>query len=170
MRIPDWLVRRLRLWADEYMASHPVAQPITKPGPQGDLLILRWDVFDMPYFHVRLHKLLGSDDGRSVHDHPWWNVSAILEGEYYEVMPRWVDRHYPAPGPSHETYVRRREGDVVVRSALARHRIELETCYYKSEEGYPLAATSLFIHGRNKRIWGFWGKDGFTPAPNQRRM
>lgn len=60
----------------------------------------RW-FFWCPWFGVRLHHILRSDDDRALHDHPWDFVSIILWGAYYEVLPdergpqfrRWMIRH-----------------------------------------------------------------------------
>src|SRR5580704_9904819 len=35
-------------------------------------------------FNIYLHHFLRSDDDRALHDHPSWNVSILLKGEYTE--------------------------------------------------------------------------------------
>jgi len=88
---------------------------------------------------VYLHWFSGSDDARALHDHPWWNVSVVLSGEYREVL---VDR-----------VVIRRAGDVVFRRATTAHRIVVENG--------PVC--TLFITGRRSREWGFRTQTGFIP-------
>lgn len=145
MRIPRPVLRRLQRWANRYMQTHPIAQKITGQVPQ-DLLILRWDVFDMPFFHVRLHRVIQSDDARALHDHPWWSVSVIVAGAYQEVVP-WGGR-------SAFWQHQRRAGDVVFRNSLARHRLVLhESCYRcgPDEPNYPLPAQPLTAPGAHVR-------------------
>jgi len=170
MRIPRCIVDRLAYWAYRYMETHPISQVI----PDNDsasrvTLIYRWDVFDLPGFHIRLHHLVNSDTTRDLHDHPWWNVTLLLDGTYSEVRPWRMGDFYNfeigAPNPTD----RRRAGDVVFRGALARHRIVLDTTY--GAGGYrPLPAVSLFIHGRNKRDWGFWDARGVFTSHRIRRQ
>lgn len=163
MRIPDCLTWRLARWAQRYMDRHPIAQVIDGGGKQS-ILILRWDIFDFPGFHVRLHKILGSDEMRALHDHPWWNVTVVLDGAYNEVMPISLRA-------GELTCRRRWAGDVVFRNALARHRILLDHAgFFPTDRPHFSPAISLFIHGRNKRVWGFWDDERtFTPAGTQRR-
>lgn len=99
----------------------------------------RYWLFQSRLVSIRIHQILRSDDGRCMHDHPWWNISIVLRGRYWEIMdggPRWR-------GP----------GSVVVRRAQHRHRLVLppeHDCW------------SLFIHGHKSREWGFHTKDGWV--------
>lgn len=36
---------------------------------------------------VRLHIFNRGDESPHLHDHPWWNVSIVLNGEYVEWIP-----------------------------------------------------------------------------------
>jgi hypothetical protein len=170
MRIPDFVTRPLSRWAYRYMASRPVDQVIYGHD-NTTVLICRWDVFDLPGFHIRLHQLVGSDEDRDLHDHPWWNVSVMVEGSYNEVKPAtWYSTLF-----GDYMAVRRRTGDVVFRGKKSRHRIVLDDApnagwVFINGTAY-MPAISLFIHGPNVRCWGFWDDDGhFRPAENQRRM
>lgn len=78
-----------------------------------------------------LHRVTGSDDDRALHDHPWPNVSFIIEGEYREHTPIGVFHRKP--------------GDIVFRQADALHRLEL----------VKGPVWSLFITGKKVREWGF---------------
>ncbi len=99
--------------------------------------LLRWYLLPKNrLFNVYLHLFLRSDDDRALHDHPWWNFSFLLEGEYVE--------HTISAGGIHHRRIFR-AGDWKVRRAKAAHRIELHggTC------------VSLFLTGPKCREWGF---------------
>lgn len=98
-------------------------------------------------FNIYLHQILRDDDDRALHDHPWWNVSLVLAGGYYEVVP--------VAGPEITGWNNvfwRRPGRVVIRRATAAHRLLLDN-------GRP--CWSLFITGPNVRSWGFWCDHGW---------
>lgn len=81
--------------------------------------------------NVYLHRFLGDDDDRALHDHPWDSVSYVLEGEYLEHLPNEI--------------IKRSAGDVIFRDMTTPHRVELI-----GEEAW-----TLFITGPRKRDWGF---------------
>lgn len=94
-----------------------------------------WVIPRNPIFNIYLHQFLRSDDDRALHDHPWLNVSYLLEGEYVE--------HSILAGGVH-TAIRYRAGDLKFRRAKTAHRIEIDKpCW------------SLFITGPVIRSWGF---------------
>lgn len=104
-------------------------------------------------FNVYFHEIVRSDDDRALHDHPWWNVSIILTGGYFE--------HTIAAGGVH---VRRWRGpgSIKLRRAKAAHRLEV---------GAP--CRTLFITGPRMREWGFHCPEAgwrhwrvFTSGPN----
>jgi|SRR5580700_4203533 hypothetical protein len=175
MRIPGFITQRLALWANRYMIRHPVYQVITGETGQ-DVLIYRWDLLDLPGFHVRLHSILGSDYGRDLHDHPWWNCTIVLDGRYNEITPwQYGDPYDFGERGAPDRVMMRETGDVVLRGALARHRIVLGDRAVHFFDGLPVRFTetpalTLFIHGRNKRAWGFWKDGQFTPATKQKVM
>lgn len=99
--------------------------------------MLRW--FLVPrnrLFNVYLHHFMRSDDDRALHDHPWWNISFLLEGAYTE--------HTIAKGGINVRTVRQ-AGALKLRRASAAHRIELHAgpCW------------TLFLTGPKIRSWGF---------------
>lgn len=100
-------------------------------------LIVRWTFVKIFGYTVRLHLLLRTDDDRALHDHPWWFVSILLSGGYWEHTPQ--GRFW------------RRPGSVLFRGAAFSHRIELER-----------PAVSLVICGPRKRDWGFWCPAGWV--------
>lgn len=100
--------------------------------------------------HKIEHRIVvrNNDDGQALHDHPWWGLSFVLYGGYFE---RWVD---PRPGQVPWQYcLWWAPGSVIFRSAVHRHRITLR-------EGKP--CWTLFVTGPRVREWGFWCPQGFV--------
>jgi hypothetical protein len=95
-----------------------------------------------PLFNAYLHRFLRSDDDRALHDHPWINISILLEGEYTE--------HTISAGGINLRAVRK-AGDHKFRSPWAAHRIELHAgpCW------------TLFLTGPRIRTWGFHCPNGW---------
>lgn len=98
-----------------------------------DYLIRRYLVPRNRYLNVYLHRFLGSDDDRALHDHPWTSVSMVLKGRLIEHLP----------GGERRVIGR---GDFSYREPTFQHRIELP-------EGET--ALTLFITGPVVRKWGF---------------
>ncbi len=186
MKIPAFVCRLATRWAIHHMATYPWDQRITDAEDQGKLLIYRWDILDLLGFHVRLHSIQDSDTSRNLHDHPWWNCTVVLDGAYKEVMAV-AERRYDGGGSPGTRVFNRDAGDIVCRGALARHRIVLNEHRVWEEwpekpsmrifngsghyEDQVQPAITLFIHGTNKRRWGFWDdKGGFKAAPNKGGM
>lgn len=98
--------------------------------------MLRWWIIPRnKWFNIYLHKFLRSDEDRALHDHPWVNLSYLLEGEY-------VEHEILAGGVNRST--RYKAGNMKLRRAVAAHRIEIDQpCW------------SLFITGPVIRQWGF---------------
>ena len=103
-----------------------------------DKYMSRW--FLIPknrFFNIYLHKFVGSDNDRALHDHPWWSVSFLLKGELIEVLKetpvikelRFISKWRP-----------------YVRPAIMAHRMVL----------VGTEAWTLFITGPKIREWGFW--------------
>ena len=106
-------------------------------GGAADPYLIRWHLIPRnPVLNVYLHHFLRSDDDRALHDHPWWNVSILLRGEYTE--------HTIDAGGIHRR-VLRKAGQMKARGARAAHRIELHAgpCW------------TLFVTGPRIREWGF---------------
>jgi hypothetical protein len=89
------------------------------------------------FFNVYLHKILRSDDDCALHDHPWANISVLLDGFYIE--------HTIAPGGVNHRRLFS-AGDVKFRRAVAAHRLEVSP---------GAICWSLFITGPVLRSWGF---------------
>lgn len=126
-----------------------------------DPYLFRWYLIPRNrFFNIYLHKFLRDDDDRALHDHPWYSVSLLLKGGYWEhvyIDPEKHPEEYQNPYGNEvlsvQECVRRYTGDVIFRSALHRHRIELIN-------GKP--AWTIFMTGPKIRDWGFWCPQGFV--------
>lgn len=99
--------------------------------------MLRWWLIPRNrFFNLYLHHFRRSDDDHALHDHPWCNVSLLLEGTYTE--------HTIAKGGVHRKH-RFEAGALKFRWATYAHRIELT-------DGF---CWSLFITGPKIREWFF---------------
>lgn len=113
---------------------------------------------------VRVHQILRSDSDRHLHDHPAWNISLVLLGGFYEVMPYKGGSKYPF----HDLLVRparhgireedmyvaepsrvvwRGAGHIVFRFARSRHKIVLPA---------GQRTFTLFLLGKRSNDWGFY--------------
>lgn len=113
-------------------------------GGHDDPYVRRWWVIPRnKWFNIYLHQFLRSDDDRALHDHPWVNLSILLQGEYRE-------HTIAAGGVGH--VVTRRAGDMKARLPGTAHRIEIDApCW------------TLFITGPVVRNWGFHCPKGWRP-------
>jgi hypothetical protein len=115
----------------------------------GDLpekpFLYRWFIpgYKSKYLNRYLHCFCRDDEDRALHDHPWFNLSILLDGSYIE--------HTIDKGGVHRRTVFT-AGDVKWRSPWAAHRVEL----LKDENGNPRPAWSLFLTGPvMRKQWGF---------------
>lgn len=105
-----------------------------------DNYLLRWHVIPRNrWFNIYLHNIRHSDDDRALHDHPWWNVSIILKGQYWEMTPEG-------------TFCRPR-WSVIFRKATDQHRLMVVG---------NLFVWTLFITGPKIREWGFHCPKGWV--------
>lgn len=122
-------------WAQEYMNNRKPDVTI------GENYLYRWWIIPRnDYMNLYLHHTVGSDDDRALHDHPWDNMSYILDGEYIEITK--------------EGEFLRQAGDVIVRPANTLHRLVIPD---------GKTATSLFYTGPKYREWGFECPQGWKP-------
>lgn len=149
-------------------------------GASDNPYLLRWWILPRnKWFNCYLHLFLRSDDAEALHDHPWWNVSFLLDGTYTEHIPlhkvlnadgkielmtfdeamrycrkSFAQAEYQGIDYYH-TYTRDRwPGDLVYRPAMAAHRVELRKLW----TGGASPAMSLFFTGPKSRKWGFHTK------------
>lgn len=99
----------------------------------GEKYLSRWHLVPRNnLFNIYLHRFQDSDDGRALHDHPYWSMSILLKGKLKEIMPqseRYIRRYIP-----------------VIRRPEQAHRLVLE-----SDDAW-----TIFITGPRIRVWGFW--------------
>lgn len=133
--IADWLISLTRKRPPDFVIG----------GEENPYLRRWWLIPRNRFFNIYVHEILRSDDDRALHTHPWVNVSWILRGWYFEVVPRFSDQ------PSSDDYERaglmrifRGCGDVVARFATDRHRLEVNGPTW-----------SLFVRGPVIREWFF---------------
>lgn len=116
------------------------AVPVHRP------FLLRWFASPKNNFCNRyLHKFVRNDEDRALHDHPWWNLSILLRGQYIE--------HTIDPGGVHRRTVYK-AGDVKLRPPWAAHRVELIDDPSEVVTGKQ-PSWSLFVTGPVQRKWGF---------------
>lgn len=160
-----WIRPRWRGWLFSWLTANVAAvrPPDFIIGGKDRPYIRRWWVIPRnPLFNVYLHNILRDDDDRALHDHPWFNLSVVLAGGYFETTPEGRDF--------------RRPGTIRLRSPWARHRLELprdwDQEHFFTDDGladWPaLPAWSLFVTGPKLRTWGFWcqrpdGSERFVP-------
>ena len=113
----------------------------------------RW-VLQTPWFSVRLHHWISSDDSRAPHDHSWWFWTLVLWGGYTDHSPCYPDRPADMPECRVERLDHLRTGSLRFRPANYRHWVEVrEPCW------------TLLITGPVARKFGFWlGRDRFLRA------
>lgn len=130
------LIAVLRRWAERYMASR-------KPDfVVGDNYLQRWFVIPRNnWFNIYLHRFLHDDEDEALHDHPYTNVSLVLDGGYWEHL-RDGSRRWRAPG------------GMVARWGATPHRVALLP---------KQPAISLFFTGPRTREWGFHCPKGWIP-------
>lgn len=138
--------------APRLIAKAERRQPDFLIAPNGAPYLYRWwQIPKNPLLNVYLHKTVADDDNRALHDHPYWNVSIILRGAYFEIMPY---RESGYAGGDAVKAVRREAGDIVFRRATLPHRLVLPSG--------TAACWSLFITGPRIRDWGFFCPRGWV--------
>lgn len=124
-------------------------------GDPADPYIRRWWLIPRNrWFNIYLHQILRPDDDRALHDHPWWNLSIILKGGYYEVLPH--------VGPTSHFVRWRAPGSFTFRRAEAAHRLDLPLFCEGREKWVYRSCWSLFITGPRIREWGFHCPKGWV--------
>lgn len=109
------------------------------PNMSGDYL-RRWHLIPRnKLLNCYLHHFIGNDDGPELHDHPWWSLSIVLRGGYWDVLPR-------------DVMTLRKAGDFILRRPRTIHRVTLS----KRRDDALKPAWSLFLTGPVVREWGFW--------------
>lgn len=137
------MIRQLVLrWAQRYMARRQPDFSIFRA--DGSLYLKRWWVLPRNrVFNIYLHNFVGDDDDRALHDHPWINMSWILDGGYYECLRDGI-------------VCNREPGKIVIRRSTTPHRVLL-----RRDECGIVNSISLFVTGPAQREWGFHCPQGW---------
>lgn len=156
VRLRERLMRLTRETPDEIVGPSMrwrKIKPLGGPLPARPFL-KRWFVLGKKnrWCNIYLHCFLRDDEDRALHDHPWWNFSILLRGQYIE--------HTIDAGGVHRRQLFR-AGDIKFRRATAAHRVELthgDSIDFDFDVTGPSGeqpAWSLFITGPVRRKWGF---------------
>jgi len=156
-RIPQWATRKLLRAHIGYTSSHPMDFRIPPDNTVPAYMHRWWRIPRNWALNVYYHIVLRSDDDRALHDHPWTNLSIVLDGGYYEhtIDAGGVNKRvWYGPGS-----VRFR------RAGTFAHRLELA----QDHDGFGdpagvLPVTTIFITGPVLRRWGFHAIDQWVDA------
>ena len=150
---PDGDVRVLGLGAALRAQAVAQALALTAHSPpdqvierEGRPYLERWWLERGGIRSVYVHRWLGDDPDRGLHDHPVDSASLVLAGRYRE---RWLPR-----GDMSDDRISTWElapGDVAYRAARHAHQIYLHG---------PPPHLTLFVFGPRSRQWGFWVPSG----------
>lgn len=112
----------------------------------------RWHLIPHNRFcNIYLHKFIGSDDDRALHDHPWASVSFLLKGELAEVVIyQHDDPHVVMCKPLEIVQCVPWLRPVFRRATFAHRLVVIDGPVW-----------TLFITGPKVREWGFLTKDGW---------
>lgn len=147
------LVRGLLYWACGYLRLRYI------DGPDGQPYNERHFLFQIPGIGITayIHRFVGSDPGKELHNHPWnWAIAIPLSGWYSE-------KRYTGALDIEEKIVKFPNVNVIWGDTF--HRVDLPPggeCY------------TLFIHGPWVKVWGFMGAwldvvDTFTSSIELKR-
>ena len=106
----------------------------------------RW-IAQTPWFTLRVHHILRSDESRALHDHPWDFVSLLVSGGYTEITER-IERFETDEGPIWKPVVyetRWPRWSLVMHEAEDAHRLVIDEPVW-----------TLVLTGPKVRRWGFW--------------
>src|SRR3990167_4247952 len=92
--------------------------------------LLRWHLIPRnSFFNIYLHKIVQDDSDEALHDHPYWSMSIVLRGGYYEIARhvRYEFSQIYAELTVEEYHTRKwnGQGRIIFRRATTAHRIEL---------------------------------------------
>ena len=157
-RIADWLIERAQRTPYVHITDE-----------HGSTYMERFWL--IPYNRLgiaaRVHHILRSDEDRHMHDHPWWSVSVILRGGYWEETPHPAGMYWDVHCDGFNQKRWRGPGSIVFRRATDWHRLELPASgpAWLSQSDVtmpPRSCWTLFITGPKRKdgdpahsCWGF---------------
>jgi len=93
-------------------------------GGRADPYLLRWFMIPRnPIFNVYLHEFRRSDDDRALHDHPWINLSYLIDGEY-------VEHTIAQGGGASQSTAPRRRLESAAAAQCASHRADRQALHH----------------------------------------
>lgn len=122
-----------------------------------------WVIPKNNYFNIYLHRFNSSDEDRANHDHPWWNISILINGAYNEHLPKYPEK-WISEGNREEIVKKRYPFIPIYRAANVIHRIELIDDNRNENIDGPIQGKpiwTIFITGPKVKDWGFWCPQGF---------
>jgi hypothetical protein len=118
---------------------------------------------------IKLHRMDAPDPGEDLHDHPWHFWSLVLWGGYTEERApireaskvAAIDAMVPRrPGVAYHGM----RGNEESRRRLSLRALRLDECH-RIVHLHRSPTWTLVVCGPRRRRWGFYGPDGFRPAP-----
>jgi hypothetical protein len=139
----------------------------------GDPYLVRFELFELLGWSLKLHVFLRGDEDEELHDHPWSFWTLVICGGYWEEVPieeAHRSRGFHLIGPSEpitkagpglrSALILRRSGSLSFRPAQWKHAVRLDP---------GRACATLVLTSPKSRDWGFWspltelGAWSFTP-------
>lgn len=136
-------------------------------GGEDNPYLRRWYLLPRnPWLNLYLHNVLRDDDDRALHDHPWANLSWILDGGYVESLPRpGAERRFRDWGTPQLAFLKvyRAPGSLILRPRPTQaHRLILTRRFGIMGDTVITPAWTLFITGPRRREWGFHCQRGWV--------
>jgi hypothetical protein len=155
MRLPQKYLDKLRVWVDEVKANPPQLDFAHKADDVEDVFVHVMCVNRNWLRALFVHRWI-KPDPYPPHDHPGFNVSIIVDGEFTEQVGH---RLFKWTGKEKIRY--RRPGDVIIRDPWTTHTLQLT-----SKEG-----TTVYIQGFEFKDFFYWCKgkwiNNTTQAPER---
>ncbi len=118
---------------------------------KGEVYFRRYGI-KTPWFGIYLHYIYKADEEKHMHDHPWDYVSIMLKGSYCEQMPKTIDK----PWEFENIF----PGEIHRNKAEHTHRLAKLCVNNIPSYEYTPPVITLFLTGRERRMWGYTLEDG----------
>lgn len=124
----------------------------------GRVYLDRWGIGSDRLGAIMLHRMQAPDPGVDLHDHPWFFVSIVLRGGYFEL--RASTREAADMAREAAAGLRSRNGHRVARYPFTVKTMRLDECHTITD---LIAGDcwTLVIRGPRRRRWGFYLADGW---------
>lgn len=150
-RLPAWVTAKLLRAHQRWTQSHPMDFRIP-PNEAIPVYMQRWWRIPRNWaFNIYFHIVRRSDDDRALHDHPWFSLSIVLDGGYFEheIMEGGIHRRtWYGPGAMRFRWHGKKA-----------HRLELAVDGVGEKP-----VTTIVMTGPVLRRWGFHHPTGWVDA------